>query len=101
MAIKRESKAQKQEANYDVQILRARDNGDKGIAIDLEVNGVKLYGAWYKTYEDRKKQGEETSFISFASRKGTDGKWYNYYYFPVSDELLAEIEKKIEEKLAE
>lgn len=101
MAVNRTKKIQEDAVKYDVTVLRARDCGDRGIALDLEVNGVKLYGVWYKSYEDRKKQGEVSNFLSFASRKGTDGKWYNWYYFPVSDDLLSEIEKKIEDKLAE
>ena len=102
MAVKRTVKKDQEPAvKYDVTVMRAKDFGEKGISLDLMVNGVKLYGAWYKTYEDRKKPGEETSFVSFASRKGTDGNWYNWYYFPINDELLQEIEKQIEVAIAE
>ena len=85
---------------YDVEITKAKEF-DNAIAIDMIVNGVKLYGSYYRTYEDRKKPGEETAFISFASRKGNDGKYYQHYWFPIDDELLQEIEKQIEVKLAE
>lgn len=93
-------KADAAEVSYNVEVLRAKDTG-KDIAVDMEVNGVKVYGCWYRTYEDREHPGDEKSFIAFPSRKGTDGKWYQYAWFPINDELLADIEKKIEAKLAE
>lgn len=103
MAIKREKKNTKADAQgveYKVSIKRAREF-DNGIALDLIVNGVNIYGCWYRTYEDREKPGEEKSFIAFPSRKGSDGKYYQHAWFPIDDELLAEIEKKIEAALDE
>lgn len=104
MAIKRTAKKETEQQapaiTYDVEVTRAREF-DNGIALDLTVNGVKIYGCWYRTYEDRKKPGDEKAFIGFPSRQGSDGKYYQHAWFPVSDELLADIEKQIEAKLAE
>lgn len=100
MAIKSKKVAEEKAVKYDVEVRRAKEF-DNGISIDIEVNGVKIYNVWYRTYEDRKNPGDEKAFLGFPSRKGNDGKYYQYCWFPVSDELLADIEKKIEEKLAE
>lgn len=105
MAIKKNSssaaKAEKAESiKYDVEVTRAKEF-DNGISIDMMCNGVKIYGAWYRTYEDRKNPGDEKAFIGFPSRQGNDGKYYQHCWFPISDELLKEIEKQIEVKISE
>ena len=106
MAIKKTAKANVKDESYvyDVNILRVKDfsrDGKTAIALDLEVNGVKIYGCWYRVYEDRKKPGEEKGFISFPSRQGSDGKYYQHAWFPISEDLLEKLEKEIEKKLAE
>lgn len=100
MAIKGGAKkaAKEPEFEYDVQVLKAKDfskDGKTAIAVDLQVNGVKIYGCWYWVYEDRKKPGDEKGFISFPSRQGSDGKYYQHAWFPISDDLLAKIEVEI------
>lgn len=106
MAIKKTTKKVATEDNqvYDVEILRAKDlskDGKTSIALDMKVNGVKIYSCWYRVYEDRKKPGEEKGFIAFPSRQGSDGNWYQYAWFPISEELLKDLEGQIEKKLAE
>ena len=83
----------KDSAQFKVEVLRAKELQSGDIALDLKVNGVDIYGSFYVT---REVDGKETSFISLPSRKGSDGKWYKYVYFPVSDDMLADIEKQIE-----
>ena len=105
MAIKKTA-AKKSEDSfiYDVEVLRVKDltkDGKTAIAIDLMVNGVKIYGCFYRVYEDRKKPGEEKAFIAFPSRLGSDGNYYQHAWFPISEKKLQEIEKQIEVKLAE
>ena len=105
MAIKGGKKAaEKKEAavSYDVEVLKAKDfskDGKTAISVDLQVNGVKIYGCWYRVYEDREKPGEQKGFISFPSRQGSDGKYYQHCWFPISDELLEKLEKDIEAKI--
>jgi hypothetical protein len=103
MAVKRkntENNTEKEEILlFDAEVIRAKDLGDKGIVLDLKLNGVTIYGCWYREYEDRKNPGDKKSFIAFPSRKGTDGNYYNYAYIKIDDHMLQEIEKQIEAKL--
>lgn len=100
MAIK-VKKSEKKEAavNYTVTVMRAKQL-DNCIGIDLQVNGVKIYNCFYRTYEDRDNPGDEKAFIAFPSRKGSDGKWYQYAWFRVDEAVLQDIEKQIESLLA-
>jgi len=78
---------------YTIEVLRAKELDSGDIALDLIVNGVLIYGAFYVT---REVDGKETSFLSFPSRKGSDGKYYKYVYFPMNGAQLAQLEKDIE-----
>lgn len=80
-----------------LEVTRAKDFG-KFISFDMIVNGITIYGCIYKTYTD-KSTGEEKGMVSFPSRKGSDGKWYSYAYFWITDGVLEHIERSIEEKL--
>lgn len=93
MAVNRKKEQQKETMKYDVKVIRATECKSGDIALDLEVNGVTIYGCFYVT---RKVRDVDVSFITFPSRKGSDGKYYKYVYFPISDEQLPEIEKEIE-----
>ena len=74
-----------------IAVKRAKEF-DWGISFDMIVNDVTIYGCKLLL----KKDGEET-FIAFPSRKGTDGKYYNYAYVQLSEEetkdIVAQIEK--------
>lgn len=91
MAVNR--KKQQETIKYEVKVIRATECKSGDIALDLEVNGVTIYGCFYVT---RQTANGEASFITFPSRKGSDGKYYKYVYFPISDTQLSEIEKEIE-----
>lgn len=79
----------------DIKVDRAKAF-DNSISFDVTLFGcVKIYGCTYRTYTD-KTSGEEKGIISFPSKKGKDGKYYNHAYFFVSDEVLAQCEKEIE-----
>lgn len=92
MAVTRKKELQ-ETIKYDVKVIRATECKSGDIALDLEVNGVTIYGCFYIT---RQTKNGEASFVAFPQRKGSDGKYYKYVYFPISDELLSEIEKEIE-----
>lgn len=75
-------------------VIRAHEFKDGNIAFDLKINGITLYNltlVWYKK--------EKRYFISFPSKK-VDDKYYNHYWFPVEDDLLAGIKKEIEDLLS-
>lgn len=96
MAISKKKNESKMEMN--IKVTRAREF-ENAIAFDMEVNGVTIYGCWYRTYKD-KKSGEEKALISFPSTKSAkDNKYYNHVYFYVTDEHIKTIEKQIEDLL--
>lgn len=96
MAIKKNAKAE-ENFEYDVKVLKAKDftKGDTTtIAIDLLVNGVTIYGCWYRSGTNKK--DKEYSMVTFPSHKGNDDKYYNHVYFKINDDILSDIEKQIE-----
>ena len=83
---------------YDVKVLRAKDFTEKSkidtnVAFDMEVNGIKIYGCWFK--EGTSKDGKDYSVISLPSQKGKDGNYYSVAWFPISKELTKEIREQI------
>lgn len=88
----------KERVEYDVKVLRAKDFTEKSkldtnVAFDMEVNGIKIYGCWFK--EGSNKNGKDYSLISLPSQKGKDDKYYSVAWFPISKELTKEIRKQI------
>lgn len=100
MAVNKKKEAAKKEevkevVNHDIKVLRAHEFKSGDIGFDAEVNGIKLYGLTYiDTVEGRK---NEEPFISFPSRKGSDGKYYNNFWFPVSAMDMENIEAQLED----
>ena len=83
---------------YDVKVVRAKDFTEKAkldtnVAVDMEVNGIKIYGCWLK--EGTSKDGKDYSLISLPSQKGKDGNYYSVAWFPISKELTKEIREQI------
>ena len=83
---------------YVVKVLRAKDYSDfskldTNVAFDMEVNGIKIYGCWFK--EGTSKDGKDYSVISLPSQKGKDGNYYSVAWFPISKELTKEIREQI------
>ena len=83
---------------YVVKVLRAKDFTEKSkidtnVAFDMEVNGIKIYGCWFK--EGTSKDGKDYSVISLPSQKGKDGNYYSVAWFPISKELTKEIRGQI------
>lgn len=64
-----------------------------GVGFNMVLNGVTIYNCTVAETKDGKQ------FISFPSRKGTDGKWYSYVYFRFSDGDLEAILEAVENKL--
>ena len=76
-------------------IKRAHMFENGGVTFDLELNGVTIYGM-------RVIEGANGDFISFPSRKGTDGKYYSIAFAPLKDEdvkdIIAEVESALSDK---
>lgn len=94
MAIK---KTETKEQKVKVEVKRVYEFKSGDISFDAVVNGVNIYGLTYINENPAKKI--EKAFISFPSRKGSDGKYYNFVYFEITDELQHDIEKQIEAML--
>ena len=92
---KKEKKNQEAAVNYNVKVRRAHEFKSGDIGFDADVNGITLYGLTYMN--ENPERNIKSDFISFPSRKGSDGKYYNMYFFKISDELLKDIAAQIEE----
>lgn len=69
---------------------KAFDNG--GVVFDVILNGINIYGC-------RVVEGKNGDFISFPSRKGSDGNYYAYAYVKLTEEDTKEIISQVEKKL--
>jgi hypothetical protein len=77
--------------NYDVKVLKAKEIKEGNVVFDMAVNGVIIYGCWYKEGTS-KKNGEEYHLISFPSQKSQkDGKYYSHCWFKIEDDVKQEI----------
>lgn len=64
-----------------------------GVGFNMVLNGVTIYNCTVAETKDGK------FFISFPSRKGTDGKWYSYVYFRFSEADQNVILEAVQNKL--
>lgn len=93
---RRNSKNNEKKVNnveYNVEVTRAIEFKSGDVAFDMVVNGVTIYNCYVR----QTKKGDD--FIAFPSRKGNDGKYYSYTYFPIDDDLLQNILDQIDAKL--
>lgn len=97
MAVNRKTSNKSENQEYNVQVKRAHEFDSGDIGFDMVVNGVSIYNCTYKS--GTSKDGKDYSFVSFPSRKASDGNYYNFAYFKVSDEVLQDIETQIEKLL--
>lgn len=98
---KTEEKAEQAQALV-IEVLRAHDltkDDQEGcnIAVDLKINGVTIYGCFYR--EGKDKNGKDYTMVSFPSHQGKDGKYYNYAYVKLTDEDVEKISGDIENLL--
>ena len=98
---KQEVQAEESKA-LDIEVKRAKDFTREGvdgctIAFDMVVNGVTIYGCWYREGKNKKK--EDYTMVSFPSRKSDDGQFYNWAYVKLSDTDIENISKQIENLL--
>lgn len=104
MAIKKNEKAaakteSKPKASYTVEVTRVHDfskDGKTVISFDMKVNGISVYGC---TYREGEKNGKEWQLVSFPQRKGSDDKYYDIVWMPMSKEQIANIAEQIEQML--
>lgn len=80
---------------YEVRVTRAKAYSVGTFVFDMNVNGIDIYGCWYK---EGVKEGREWNIVTFPSRKYND-KYYPYARFFVTDEVKADIARQIESLL--
>ena len=87
-----------------IEVLRAKDftkddakENECSIVFDMKVNGVTIYGCWYRTGSD--KNGEDYEMVSFPYQKGKDGKYYSHAYVQLQQSDIDLISKQIESLL--
>lgn len=105
MAVKTKKSEEKAKSFFKVEVTKATECSNGSIMLNMAVNGVKIYGAFYRTVEAKKGKhvGEEIGVIDFPQRKGKkDGKdaYFDTVSFFIDDETMEEIEKQIESLLA-
>ena len=95
---------QAQAQALNIEVLRAKDftkddakENECSIVFDMKVNGVTIYGCWYRTGSDKK--GEDYEMVSFPSQKGKDGKYYNHAYVQLQQSDIDLIAKAIDSML--
>ena len=96
------NKAAEQAQALAIEVLRAKDFTETGkegctIVFDMNVNGVIIYGCWYR--EGKDKNGEDYEMVSFPSQKGKDGKYYNHAWVKLQQSDIDNISKQIESLL--
>ena len=94
MAIKRKNSENTEDAKVTLNIVvkRAKDL-EKVILFDAEINGIMIYGM---SYRSGTKNGRDWALVDFPSRKGNDGKYYNWCYVQLDEADIENIEKQIE-----
>ena len=85
---------EKKTPDIKVKVNRAIEFESGDVGFDADVNGITVYNMVY--HEGKTKKGYEYSVVNFPQRKGKDDKYYNLVWFPVSDELKADIVKQLE-----
>lgn len=100
MALNRQNTEKKETKHYDIKVIKAKDISPKGkctIAFDMEVNGIKIYGCYYK--EGKKENGEPWALVDLPSQPGKDSNGDNTYWsivwFPIDKGMIEEIADKI------
>lgn len=75
-----------------IEVTRAHEFDDGNISINLEINGVTIYGASIV-------KGKNGRFVSFPSYK-KDGRYWNYAYYRLEDDETEEILEQTGDLLA-
>lgn len=79
-------------SNAKINVTRAYEFDNGNISINLEVNGVTIYGASIVN-------GKNGKFVSFPSYKKY-GRYWNYAYFPFDEDELEDVLDQVGDMLA-
>lgn len=98
-------KTTEEKTNYDVKVIAARQTKSESIVmVDLNVNGVKIYSCILKEVVCTKdteahKKGDVCTLLNLPQEKGSDGKWYDRVWFPISNKMIDSVREQVEEIL--
>jgi hypothetical protein len=99
---KKEAKKEEVKNTYVVKVDAARTTKNESIVmIDLDINGVKVKSCMLKEVECKKdgkthKAGDICYVVNFPSEKGSNGKWYNIAWCPLSNDIIDDIVKQVQ-----
>ena len=80
-------------SGYDVKVTRAKEIKDGQVVFDMVVNGVTIYGCWYR---EGNKNGKDYTMISFPSQKGSNENYYNHCWFKIENVVKANIIEQLQ-----
>lgn len=98
-------KKTEEKVNYDVKVINARQTKNENIVmVDLNVNGVKIYSCILKEITvtkdtEKYKKGDKCTVLNLPQEKGSDGKWYERVWFPISNKMIDSVVEQVEELL--
>lgn len=95
MAIKKKTESKTESKEMEVKVTRAHEFKSGDISFDCVISDIKLYGLVYKV--ENPEHNISKPFISFPSNKGQGGKYYNHYWFSITNTMLKSIEDQIGE----
>ena len=75
-------------------VTRAKEIKEGTVSFDMEVNGVKVYGCWYK--EGTSSNGKDYQIVNLPQEKGNDGQYYSIAWFPMSKEVRENIIEQLQ-----
>ena len=78
---------------YDVKVTRAKEIKEGQVVFDMVVNGITIYGCWYR---EGNKNGQDYTMISFPSQKAENGNYYNHCWFKIEDDVKANIIEQLQ-----
>lgn len=79
---------------YDVKVTRAKEIKEGTVVFDMVVNGVTIYGCWYREGKDRNRKDYE--LVSFPSQQAENGKYYNHCWFKIEDDVKKNIIEQLQ-----
>lgn len=98
MISKKTTEKQKLACFSSAHVDRAHDFGNGSVSFTCTFGGsVTVYNMRYR--EGTREDGTEYAFVSFPQYKGSDGKYYNIVYTPLTDALQKDIIKQLEDLL--
>ncbi len=88
---RRNSESAEKTLKNDIEVTRAKVFNDVTF-FDMKVNGVTIYGCRFI-------EGKNGNFVSFPSKKGNDGKYYNHAYIELNEAEVKLIDELIDKAL--